>query len=236
LDLRHAVFASRYLKTKAVEAGRPVSQAEVIHWGIAVNEYPYRHAPRVPTRLLYVGQIVPHKGVHTAVEAMRLIVQQCGHGSTRLTLVGGSVVPEYDSHVRGLVSSSGLNGHVTFVGPVPRERLSSIYQEHDILIFPSVWDEPFGITLLEAMASGLAVVGTGTGGSGEILQPEVNALTFPTEDAGRCAMQILRLMEDPHLFETIRKNGRDTIEDRFRLDHAVEQLERCLFDAVAASR
>ena len=81
-------------------------------------------------------------------------------------------------------------------GQMSRDALTSAYREHDILVFASTWEEPLGITLLEAMASGLAVVGTGAGGSAEILQPEVNALTFPRSDVQRvrnrsCALSMI---------------------------------------------
>ena len=89
--------------------------------------------------------------------------------------------PDYDKEIELLVRSLGLERSVRFTGLIPRERLPEIYKQHGTLIFPSVWDEPFSITLLEAMSSGLAVVGTTTGGSAELLADGVNALTFPRQ-------------------------------------------------------
>ena len=73
------------------------------------------------------------------------------------------------------------------------------------------------------MSSGLAVVGTNTGGTTEILRDEVNALIFPKEDAEACATQIKRLTGDAELFSKIRLNGRQTVESQFRLEGMVDQ-------------
>ena len=95
-------------------------------------------------------------------------------------------------------------------------------------MFPSMWDEPFSITLLEAMSSGLAVVGTNTGGSSEILKDEVNALVFPKGDAEACARQVTRLIQTPALFERIRRNARRTIEAEFRLETMIDRIDQTL--------
>jgi glycosyltransferase involved in cell wall biosynthesis len=171
---------------------------------------------------LYVGQVTSLKGVHTAVEALKVIVKQPGHRSTTLTIVGG---PDYGNRIHRLVWSLGLENNVRFTGLVPREQLPSIYREHDILLFPSIWEEPFSLTLLEAMSSGLAVVSTNTGGSSEILRSEENALIFRKEDADTCAMQVIRLLEAPRLFDNLRRNARSTVERDFRLDDMVNKID-----------
>lgn len=224
-DLSHVQFASRYLKRAALETQRSVADAEVIHWGIDVERFPFNRVTHSPTRLLYVGQLTSLKGVHTAVEALKLLVKDPSHRSTLLTIVGG---PDYDDRIHRLVSSLGLESNVRFTGLISRDRLPVLYRNHDILLFPSVWDEPFSIALLEGMSSGLAVVGTATGGSTEILEDEFNALIFPKRDAEACARQITRVIEDPELLETIRRNGRKTVEGRFRLEDMVDRIDQSL--------
>src|SRR5215213_2389437 len=145
LDLSRVQFASRFLKQAALRADRPVANAEVIHWGIDGDRFPFNESPHNPRRLLYVGQVTLLKGVHTAVEALKLVVEQPRHRSIMLTIVGG---PDYDNRIHRLVSSLGLERNVSFTGLVPRDRLPAIYREHDVLLFPPVWDEPFSITLL----------------------------------------------------------------------------------------
>ena len=224
-DLSRVQFASRFLQRAALEAGRPVADAEVIHWGIDLDRFPFNETANQPRRLLYVGQVTALKGVHTAVEALKRVIEQPRHRATVLTIVGG---PDYDDRIHRLVSALGLDGHVRFTGLVPREQLPAIYREHDVLVFPSVWDEPFSITLLEAMSCGLAVVATNTGGSPEILKDGVNALIFPKEDAAACARQVARLLDDAELFERIRREARRTVEEGFRLERMVDRIDLAL--------
>jgi glycosyltransferase involved in cell wall biosynthesis len=231
LDLRHVQFASQHLKHAAVQAGKPADHAEVIHWGVDVQRFSYKRTCNNPKRLLYVGQIVPYKGVHVAIAAMNALVRKHGIVSAQLTLAGGSQRPDYLLEMQRLVESYGLGDHVHFTGLLPRELLPQVYHEHDILVFPSIWDEPFSITLLEAMSSGLAVVSTGTGGTQEVLGDNVNALIFPKEDAEACASQILRLFSDQELFDKVRRNGRRTVEEKFRFESMMDSIERSLLEA-----
>jgi glycogen(starch) synthase len=235
-DFRHAQFASQFLKQKALQAGKPVTQAKVIHWGVDIEHFPYRNSSESSMkRLLYVGQLVRHKGVHTAVEALKLLVEKYGYQAVEFTIVGGTIIPDYETDLKKLVRSFGLEKEIHLTGPLPRERLPSIYQEHDVMIVPSIWDEPFGITILEAMSSGLAVVGTATGGSAEILQHGFNGLVFPKKDAQTCAAQILRLLENRDLFERVRLNGRQTVEQKFRIERTMDMVEQALQEAVSSN-
>jgi glycosyltransferase involved in cell wall biosynthesis len=114
---------------------------------------------------------------------------------------------------------------VNWTGVIPRSELTGIYQAHDTLIFPSVWEEPFSIALLEGMASGLAIVSTETGGTPEILADGDNALIFPREDAQACAQQIIKLQGNPELHERIRKSARQIVEQRFTFEQMMMKIE-----------
>lgn len=235
-DLSRVQFASHFLKQQAVQAGRPVESSRVIYWGLKLVDFPVQQlGSQSPRRLLYVGQLVPHKGVHTLIEAFYQLVHDYGLVGLELTIVGGTVMPEYELQLKEQVQLFGLTPQVRFAGPQPRAQLSAIYQTHEIMVVPSTWDEPFGLTLLEAMASGLAVVGTATGGSAEILRHEANALIFDKEDPVACATCLQRLISDPMLFQQIRRMGRHTVEQHFRLEQTLDNIEQALIEAVGAT-
>jgi glycogen synthase len=224
LDLSQVQFASHYLRRASGAAGELID-AEVIHWGVNSQTFAYRQEPGNPSRLLYVGQLIASKGIRTAVETLALLRREPGLQEVTLTVAGG---PDYDNQIQRLVASMGLDDRVTFLGLLPREQLPEVYRQHGILLFPSVWNEPFSITLLEAMASGAAIVGTQTGGSAEILEDGVNSLLFEKEDAEACARQILRLLKDSDLYDRLRQQARRTIEQSYRLEHMVDRIERSL--------
>jgi glycogen(starch) synthase len=231
-DFKNVQFASHYLERSAQQTSALVGNAEVIHWGIDAERFPLNHTTRTARRLLYAGQLTSLKGVHTAVQALRIVVDDPAARSTMLTIAGG---PDYDDRIHRLVSSLRLENNVRFTGFISRDRLQALYKDHDIFLFPSVWDEPFSIALLEAMSSGLAVVGTNTGGTTEILRDEVNALIFPKEDPEACATQIKRLTGDAGLFAKIRLSGRQTVESQFRLEDMVDRVEYALIRLVRQS-
>ena len=228
LDLRHVQFASGYLKSETLKAGEPVAKAEVLHWGVDLGKFPFKPNGGMPPRMLCVGQVVPHKGLDTAVEALRILARREECGSLKLTIAGGSVYPDYISQLRETVRLFGLEGKVEFVGAIPREELSRLYREHDILLFPSVIDEGLGLSIVEAMAAGLVVVGTASGGSNEVLIHERTGLVFPKQDAPSCAANVLRLINDPSLFESLRRSGRRAVEDYFEMGRLLDDLERSL--------
>ncbi len=226
LQLRHVQCTSAYIRQALISTGKPVSDARVTHWGVDTNRYQFDTTKRSPAeRLLYVGQVVEHKGLHTAIEACRLLVQHYKHTNVTLTIVGGVVSSSYHTRVLAMVREYGLERHVTFAGLMPREQLPNVYQAHDILLFPSIWEEPFSITLLEALASGLAVVSTATGGTPELLYHNTNALLFSKEDAASCAAHVVQLHQDASCFERIRAAGRQTVEQGFRIEQMVDRIE-----------
>jgi ADP-heptose:LPS heptosyltransferase/glycosyltransferase involved in cell wall biosynthesis len=235
LDLSHLVFASSHLRNMANQAGHPVAQAAVIPWGVDVHRFFFKEThPRNPSRLLYVGQIVPQKGIDIAIETLGILKKEYGYADLSMTIAGDDkVFPDYTAYLRNSAARNGVFNNLAFAGYIPPEKTPDLYQACDILVFPSVLEEPFTISLLEAMSCGTAVVSTASGGNAEILRDEFNALVIPKENPRLCAQQISRLLQDPELFSSIRLRGRKTVEERFRLDQSIDSLEPVLKDAAA---
>ena len=225
LRLEHPICVSHAVRDILVERGVPVAHAKVIHGGTQVEEFatsPAPAPPEAPLRLLYMGRLEPIKGVHTAVQAM----QQLGsRAPVTLDILGGGAA-EYVAELQGAVTQGSLQERVRFIGGVPRAQVPSVLAEHDVLLFPSEWEEPFARSVLEAMAAGLVVIGTTTGGTGEILREGETGLTFAAGDAERLAAQISRVVDDPALRERLREAGRRTVRRHYTLERMVDDLER----------
>jgi len=233
--LHNAIFASAFLKNMAVLKGKARNENVVVWWGINAERFiPRERDSSTAIKLLYVGQIIGHKGVHTIVKALDIVKKTIGQSrKITLTIVGDTLqVPEYVSELQHIISMRGLEHCIQFAGKHDNEQLPEVYADHDIFVFASIWDEPFGITLLEAMASGLAVVATDTGGSAEILEDSINALVFEKDNPDSCATQIIKLINTPHLFNTISMGGRRTVEQKFRFDKMIDSLEDHLCNAL----
>jgi glycosyltransferase involved in cell wall biosynthesis/ADP-heptose:LPS heptosyltransferase len=237
LDLRYTILASEYLRDRVRLVGKQVNGSRVIHWGVDPAVFQSRSTlASLPARMLYVGQIVPHKGVHTAIEALSHLIHGDSTNRCQLTIVGDcELSPSYVYELRRQASLLGLIDRVHFTGRLSRDTLPQIYRSHDVLIFPSIWDEPFAITPLEAMATKMAVVATTTGGSSEIFEHGRNSMVFAPEDAAGCASQIARLSSEPGLFDSICHAARRTIEERFTMHRMVDGIEDALRDAAGSS-
>jgi glycogen synthase len=235
LKLEQVICVSARVRDILVEAGLPIQHARIIHGGTDVVRFPgvrngddrSRHL-----KLLYAGQLVRHKGAHTAIEAMARLVNRRRINQIILTLVGAGH-PDYEAFLRDLVERERLHDFVTFHKPVPKDKMPAILQQFDVLIFPSIYEEPLARMTQEAMASGLVVVGTTTGGTKEILRDGETGLTFAPEDADGLAEQITRLINDPDLRCRLARVGRQTVLENFTLDKMVNEIEAYLMDCFA---
>jgi glycogen synthase len=184
-------------------------------------------------RIVFVGSLYPHKGPHTAIEAMDQLRQINPSLPVTLDILGRGH-PDYTTQLHALVDRLQLHGVVKFHDPIPREQLPEFLARYNTLVLPSIWAEPLALTSEEAMATQLALVGTLNGGTKELLEPEVNGLAFPAEDARTLARQLLRLATDPALRRRLAQAGWQTVNDRFTMTHTLDEFERHLNALVQA--
>lgn len=221
----------------AAQAGIPPENMQVVYNGVEVDRFApgdMGQTARSPLSVLYAGSLAPHKGVHTAIEAM-MRLKQMGAGERVTLTVVGSGHPDYEAGLRRQVAEGGLEESVRFWPRVPREEMPVLLRKFDVLVFPSIWEEPLARMMQEAMASGLVVVGTLTGGTPEILEEGQTGLTFDPEDAQQLAEQLLRLAQDPGLMKALARKGRQVVEERFDLRRMIDEIEEHL-SAAATGR
>jgi glycosyltransferase involved in cell wall biosynthesis len=113
------------------------------------------------------------------------------------------------------------------------DEMPAIYRAYDALLFTSEWAEPFALTPLEAMASGLPVIGTTTGGSREIFRHRDNALTYTAGNAEELAERMLELSRESALRVRIAQTGQAEVRATYALPIITDQIEQYLRDTVA---
>lgn len=233
LDLTHATCISRCLKQRLLTQGVDVRQAEVIYQGIPIEKFPLKqHSGRVqrPARLLFVGQLHAYKGPHTLLRSVEHVAAEVGAENVCVTIAGAG----QETYVRELQElAANMAVKVSFPGWVDRDELPALLRKHDLFVFPSEWHEPFGLTQLEAMASGLPVVSTAVGGHGECLDDEQNALVFQPGDDRQLADCLVRLIRDPQLAARLAYNAREMVEQHFTIDRYATDLEAFLLRRIA---
>ncbi len=170
----------------------------------------------------YVGRLCPSKGVATLVEAVAAI-----HGllpGLRLAIVGAdSCGGAYRRELEGLVARLGLNDVACFLGyRHGADRLSAAF---DVQVVPSR-AEPFGLVTIEALARGVPVVATVSGGSREIIRDGREGLLVPPDDARALARALRRILSDRALRLELGARGRVRVAACFTHEAQVVATER----------
>ena len=197
-------FVSERTRQRAREAGRNPRDSGIAHSGIDPAYLDPRQEHGWSWRLLYVGRIDERKGIATVVEALAQLP-----GEATLTIVGEGD-PEAEAALRARAGALGVAERITYEGFRTRAELPAAYDAADVVVFPVIWEEPWGLVPLEAMALGRPVVATGRGGSGEYLRDGENALLFGASDPAALAKAIERIADDPDLRARLRAGGLET--------------------------
>ena len=237
LTFKRAICVSAATRDILVEAGIPISNARIIYTGLDVDLYlnggeqQKRNDDDRTLYLLYAGRLAPGKGIEIALQALKMLVLDQGNLDIRLSLAGSSFT-QFESNLRNLVDQAGLAGYVSFLGWVPPVDMPKLLLKFDVLLLPSIWQEPLSRILLEGMISGLAVVATNTGGTPEILMDSENGLLCEPNDPEDLAQKIALLVDDPALRVQLAQGGRRTIIEKFTLSRMLDEIEGFLQEAV----
>jgi glycosyltransferase involved in cell wall biosynthesis len=224
------VFVSEATRRIAERAGIRLADTGVAHSGIDSRFLDPAPGRDWAWRLLYVGRIDERKGVHTAVDALAHLP-----GEATLTVIGGWDEDE-EQRVRQTAERIGALDRVRFRGQGSFADVHAAYADADVVVFPVIWEEPWGLVPLEAMGRGRPVVATGRGGSAEYLRDGENALLFEAGDAEALARAVMRLADDEALRLKLRGGGLETASRHTEVEFNQSVLEELEAAAGAGAR
>ena len=204
-------------------SGRSV---HVIPYGIELPaEETIRPATKSPIRFGIIGSVLPHKGIHLAVEALR----SSSPAAAELHLWGNlNADPSYVESLRNLAGDAALHLHGSFREESKRE----VFAQIDVLLIPSIGLESFGLVAREAMISGLPVIATADGALNEMFQPGVCGELFPSGDVAALRSILQRLVEQPSIVDEWRRH---LPRPKSAAEHA-EEIERVYAQLLAGRR
>lgn len=235
LKFEHTISVSGYVRHRLLSQGLIGRDAVVIPNGVDLEVFqPQQRNGIVNGRILQAviaGRVAPEKGIHTVIRAFGLLHQRGQLQNIHLTIIGGGP-DEYKTQLQQLVDEHQLQAFVRFESAVSVEQMPTVYDRHDILMLPSEWDEPLSCTMLEAMAVGLLVIGTTTGGSGEALFHHQTGLVFGPGDAEGLAEQISAVIQQPTLLPQLAQNGQNEVIQNFNMQTSVERIEHYLLNLI----
>lgn len=206
LALTPSEAAARLLEG-AIPAGRLRVKPNFVAGEVTV---PPEDAPRAG--VLYVGRLTVEKGIPLLLEAWRR------HTPGPLTIVG-------DGPERAAVeAAAAVMPSVTYIGEAERSEVLAAMQQAAALIVPSVWQEPFGLVVVEALASATPVIAARSGALPELVTEGESGFLYEALDPDDLVRAVRAALADPSRLRTLGQQGRVVYETRYSAEVNYELL------------
>ena len=221
-EFKHPQFCSSVIKSQftAIYGGidRPI-----IHFGMQIEKFPFNCDKKMPMKkIVWLGRPCDAKGFHIAFEAVTILKKS--YPDITFDIYGGFDSKE-QTYVKDILNKYGNPDYVYFHSAIPHEQIPQVLPDYDFLIFSSMWNEPYGLVPLEAMAAGVVVLTTADGGSIDYSHDGENCVFYIPEDANDCAEKIKKLLQNNELYNTIRFQARSFVEKEMLFSTTIDIIE-----------
>ena len=166
-------------------------------------------------------------GLENLISALRIITKKA---PGVILILGGEGVLK--NELITLARNADLENYIYFVGFIPEEQLPDYYGMADLFVLPTKELEGFGLVTIEAMASGLPVVGTSVGGTKEILGNFDESFLFKGTDSGSISDLILEkcqvIKQNPEKWKSVSNQCRKYVENNYSWEKNIDSLEELL--------
>ena len=167
--------------------------------------------------VLYTGRLTKSKGVEYLIKAARDI-----RGT--VIIVGGG---QEQQNLEALIKTANLKNVIMtgYIKPEDSGIFHSFYERADVYVSPSVWEEPLGLTILEAMAAGTPVVATKKGGMLSVIKDGENGFFIRARNSNQIAEVVNKLFLDDQLRKKVSQNAKKTVLEKFTWEKIATQFE-----------
>lgn len=229
------IVLSKFTKEKLLNIYKiPPKKVSIIHGGVdlkrfepSIDRSKIRKVFGIPDNfivILTIRNLVNRMGLENLILAIKNIVNR----APDIYLVIGGDGP-LKTDLINLANRAGLRDSIQFAGFVPEDQLPSYYQMADIFVLPTKELEGFGLVTLEALASGLPVLGTPVGGTKEILGDFDSSFLFKGKDSDAIADLILKkyqlLKQNPQKWREVSHRCRTFVENNYSWEKNIDSLE-----------
>ncbi|MDE5790936.1 MAG: glycosyltransferase family 4 protein [Muribaculaceae bacterium] len=210
------IFISNLAKETFLESNPPVTldRLAVVHNSVAV---PKKYSVPMPPpssqtlNILFTGRISPEKGIDVLIES----IGKLSDIPLRLQ-IAGTGKPEYVKQLQDLATLHHITDRIEWIGFA--EDVYEKIVKADICVAPSVWAEPFGLTIIEFMSQARPVITTDNGAQKEIITDGVEGFLVGPSDPDAIASAIRKLSSDKNLREKMGEKAFRTFRSRFAYD------------------
>jgi glycosyltransferase involved in cell wall biosynthesis len=182
----------------------------------------------------FLGRIAPEKGLHLLAEAYKLMRDQIPTNGIRFEAAGwmATECKSYLSDIQSRLDGWGLASEFAYRGVLDRAEKVNFLRGLSVMSVPATYDEPKGVSLLEAMACGVPLVQPRRGAFTEIVQKTSGGLLVEPDDAQSLAQGILKIYQDRKLAGELAANGARGVREHYSAAHmadrALEAYERVI--------
>ncbi|WYL97100.1 MAG: glycosyltransferase family 4 protein [Gloeotrichia echinulata IR180] len=212
---------SDYVREQLIKHGAPPQQTVTLRYGIVVPQIataPLTLEIHQKQRILFVGRIVPDKGLEWLLKTLVHTNPQI-----KLDIAGDG----WDKpRLENLASKLGVTDRIVWHGWCNTDKLNKLYEQCFALVFPSVWPEPAGLVTLEAYARYRPVIASQVGGIPEHLQDGETGILVPANDIDKLAFAITDLSTNYDKSRQMGEQGHDLLMQEFTIDVHVKKLQK----------
>ena len=208
--------------------GIPREKIRVVPLGINPQGFELREQKRSgPFTVGFLARIAPEKGLHVLAEAYRILRKSGELPEARFEAAGymAADCKPYLEEIQKRLKDAGLEGEFHYRGVLDRDDKIAFLRKLDMMSVPATYDEPKGVSLLEAMACGVPLVQPSRGAFTEIIENTGGGLLVKPDDPESLAEGILKLVKDRKLAEELSANGFRGVREQYT---AVNMADRVL--------
>lgn len=174
---------------------------------------------------VFVGRLSPEKGIDVLLDAWSKLSLEC-----ELRILGDGPLVD---RVR---EAAATDKRITYLGQQSTEEVNAQVGEAAFLVVPSIWYEPFGLSIVEAFARGTPVIASRLGAPAELVRDGANGFLCLPGRANDLAATIIKALQQPGRLKDMRKAARDEYEERYNAQANYEQLSAVYRSAIEQSR
>ena len=181
---------------------------------------PYRDIQPVPREPLvaYIGRLDEGKGMRLLMAAWDRYLGSSGGPGLRLVIAGAGSLD------REVAAWAAARPSVEVLGLIPAGQVRELASRARAVLVPSVWEEPFGLVVVEAMAAGTPAIAADHGSFTELVTPGVDGVLFRPGDPAALAQALADVAADPEKYARYGRRARETYEQRFNPEHSLKHL------------
>ncbi len=211
-------YGSRFM---AQYLGIPAEKLFTVPLGIPLEGHSLQRRTRNPHRTIgFLGRIAPEKGLHVLADAYKLLRERPGVGALRLE-AAGYLPPEKKPYLASIVAKFkdwGIAEEFRYWGEVTRDQKPRFLQNCDVFSMPATYDEPKGLTLLEAMANGVPVVQPRRGSFVEMVENTGGGILVEPGSTAALADGLHEILADPARALELGRRAAEAVRRNYSVD------------------